>query len=93
MNLVRIRLEYVVTWPNHAGLFVARKKGLYADQDLDVDISWDGFDRGTPAELTARGEFQFASTAWASCSKPGRLITPLLRSPHSTRTSLAASLR
>lgn len=61
MNLVRIRLEYVVTWPNHAGLFVARKKGLYTDQDLDVDISWDGFDRGTPAELTARGEFQFAS--------------------------------
>ena len=61
MDLTRIRLEYVVTWPNHAGLFVARKKGWYQEAGLDVDISWDGFDRGTPAQLAAKGEFQFAS--------------------------------
>ena len=61
MDLTRIRLEYVVTWPNHAGLFVARKKGWYQEAGLDLDISWDGFDRGTPAELAAKGEFQFAS--------------------------------
>ena len=61
MELTRIRMEYVVTWPNHAGLFVARKKGWYQEGGLDVDISWDGFDRGTPAQLAAKGEFQFAS--------------------------------
>ena len=45
MELTRIRMEYVVTWPNHAGLFVARKKGWYQEGGLDVYISWDGFDR------------------------------------------------
>lgn len=59
--LVRMRLEYVTAWPNHAGMFVARKKGFYADRGFDVDIVWDGWDRGTPVDLTVAGEFQFAA--------------------------------
>ncbi|WIY83453.1 ABC transporter substrate-binding protein [Propionimicrobium sp. PCR01-08-3] len=61
MKLTRMRLEYVNPWPNHAGMFIARKKGWYADKGLDVDIVWDGWDRGTPVALANRGEFQFAS--------------------------------
>lgn len=59
MELARMKLEYVVAWPNHAGMFVARKKGFYAENGLDVDIVWNGWDRGTPAELAIAGEYQF----------------------------------
>lgn len=61
MKLVRIRMEYVHPWPNHAGLFTARAQGFYRQAGLDVDIIADGWERGTPAELVARGEYQFAS--------------------------------
>lgn len=61
MSTTRLRLEYVHPWPNHAGLFLARRRGRYAEHGLDVDIISDGVDRGDAAELLARGEYDFAS--------------------------------
>jgi ABC-type nitrate/sulfonate/bicarbonate transport systems, periplasmic components len=61
MSVTRLRLEYVHPWPNHAGLFLARARGLFAQRGLDVDLISDGTDRGDAATLLARGEYDVAS--------------------------------
>lgn len=60
-RLIRTRLEYVHPWPNHAGLFLARREGHFAERGYDVDLISDGWDRGDAAALLARGEYDFAS--------------------------------
>lgn len=57
LRLIRTRLEYVHPWPNHAGFFLARGRGLFAERGLDVDLISDGWDRGDAAALLARGEY------------------------------------
>lgn len=61
MAITRMRLEYVHPWPNHAGLFLARRNGAFARRGLDVDLISDGTDRGDAATLLSRGEYDFAS--------------------------------
>lgn len=61
MSVTRVRLEYVHPWPNHAGLFLARKKGFFAEEGLDVELISDGWDRGDAAALLARNEYHVAS--------------------------------
>lgn len=78
MKLTRMRLEYVNPWPNHAGMFVARHQGWYAEKGLDVDIVWDGWDRGTPVELTIAGEFQFASVRLGELLETRRTKNPFV---------------
>lgn len=61
MSLTRVMLEYVHPWPNHAGLFLARRNGGFARLGLDVDLVSDGYDRGGAPEVLARGECDVAS--------------------------------
>ena len=60
MRRLRAHLEYVHPWPNHIGMFVARAQGWYREAGLDVDLISDGWDRGTPAQLVAAGEYEMA---------------------------------
>ncbi len=61
MPVTRVMLEYVHPWPNHAGLFLARRNGGFARAGLDVDLISDGYDRGGAPEVLARGEYDIAS--------------------------------
>lgn len=61
MPLTRVMLEYVHPWPNHAGLFLARRNGVFARAGLDVDLVSDGYDRGGAPAALARGECDVAS--------------------------------
>ena len=38
MPVTRVMLEYVHPWPNHAGLFLARRNGGFARAGLDVEL-------------------------------------------------------
>lgn len=76
MKVVRLRLEYVVAWPNHVGMFLARHKGWYAEKGLDVDLVWGGWDRGTPIDLVNKGEYQFASARLGDLLETRRSETP-----------------
>lgn len=55
--MLKVRLEYVHPWTNHAGFYLARARGLYAERGLDVDFISGDFYRGDPACLVERGEF------------------------------------
>ena len=61
MPVTRVMLEYVHPWPNHAGLFLARRNGAFARVGLDVDLISDGYDRGGAPGVLARGEYDVAS--------------------------------
>ncbi|OZG67422.1 ABC transporter substrate-binding protein [Bifidobacterium eulemuris] len=58
--MLRVRLEYVHPWTNHAGMYLARERGLYAERGLDVEFTSGDFYRGDPAYLLARGEVDIA---------------------------------
>ncbi|WP_253953834.1 ABC transporter substrate-binding protein [Schaalia sp. 19OD2882] len=77
-TLVRMHLEYVHPWPNHAGLFVARKEGFYAEEGLDVDLVSDGDDRGDAAAKLARGEYDLASVRLGQVVESRGTDTPLI---------------
>ena len=61
MPVTRVMLEYVHPWPNHAGLFLARRNGGFARAGLDVELISDGYDRGGAPAMLARGEYDVAS--------------------------------
>ena len=58
--MLKVRLEYVHPWTNHAGFYLARARGLYAERGLDVDFISGDFYRGDPACLVERGEVDIA---------------------------------
>ncbi|MFT8638512.1 ABC transporter substrate-binding protein [Bifidobacterium sp.] len=58
--MIEVRLEYVHPWTNHAGMYLARKRGLYQRQGMDVEFTSGDFFRGDPAYLLARGECDIA---------------------------------
>lgn len=58
--MLKVRLEYVHPWTNHAGMYLARERGLYTDRGLDVEFTSGDFYRGDPAYLLARGEYDIA---------------------------------
>lgn len=58
--MLRVRLEYAHPWTNHAGMYLARERGLYAAKGLDVEFTSGDFYRGDPAYLLARGEVDIA---------------------------------
>lgn len=58
--MLRVRLEYAHPWTNHAGMYLARAKGLYAERGIDVEFTSGDFYRGDPAYLLARGEVDIA---------------------------------
>ncbi|BAQ30686.1 ABC transporter substrate-binding protein [Bifidobacterium scardovii] len=58
--MLRVRLEYVHPWTNHAGMYLARERGLYAERGIDVEFTSGDFYRGDPAYLLARGEVDIA---------------------------------
>lgn len=58
--MLNVRLEYVHPWTNHAGMYLARERGLYKDKGLDVEFTSGDFFRGDPAYLLARGEYDIA---------------------------------
>ncbi|MCH4249560.1 MAG: ABC transporter substrate-binding protein [Microbacteriaceae bacterium] len=60
MSITRVRLEYVHPWSNHAGLYLARADGLYADRGMDVEFTAGDSFRGDPATLLDRGECDIA---------------------------------
>ena len=58
--MLKVRLEYIHPWTNHAGMYLARERGWYAEHGLDVEFtSGDSF-RGSPAALLSRGEYDVA---------------------------------
>ena len=58
--MLKVRLEYVHPWTNHAGFYLARARGLYAERGLDVDFISGDFYRGDPSCLVERGEVDIA---------------------------------
>lgn len=58
--MLRVRLEYVHPWTNHAGMYVARKRGLFARYGLDVEFISGDTERGDVASLLERGEVDIA---------------------------------
>ncbi|MEK0216421.1 ABC transporter substrate-binding protein [Bifidobacterium mongoliense] len=58
--MLRVRLEYAHPWTNHAGMYLARERGYYADYGMDVEFTSGDFFRGDPAYLLAGGEVDIA---------------------------------
>lgn len=58
--MLNVRLEYVHPWTNHAGMYLARQRGLYRQQGIDPEFTSGDFFRGDPAYLLARGECDIA---------------------------------
>lgn len=58
--MLKVRLEYVHPWTNHAGMYLARERGLYAEKGIDPEFTSGDFFRGDPAYLLARGECDVA---------------------------------
>ena len=58
--MLRVRLEYVHPWTNHAGMYLARKRGLYAQYGLDVEFTSTDTERGDVPECLERGEVDIA---------------------------------
>lgn len=58
--MLNIRFEYIHSWTNHAGFYLARANGDYARHHMDVEFhNGDSF-RGSPAALLSRGECDVA---------------------------------
>ena len=60
MAITRVRLEYVHPWTNHAGFYLARARGGYAERGIDPEFSAGDTFRGDPATLLERGEVDYA---------------------------------
>ncbi|MCI1635391.1 ABC transporter substrate-binding protein [Bifidobacterium sp.] len=58
--MLKVRLEYVHPWTNHAGMYLARAAGLYQEVGIDPEFASGDFFRGDPAYLLARGECDIA---------------------------------
>ncbi|MDY3125911.1 ABC transporter substrate-binding protein [Bifidobacterium mongoliense] len=58
--MLTVRFEYIHSWTNHAGFYMARANGDYARHHMDVVFSNGDSFRGTPAALLARGECEVA---------------------------------
>lgn len=58
--MLKVRFEYVHSWTNHAGMYVARKQGLYQRRGLDVEFTSGDTYRGDVATQLARGEYDIA---------------------------------
>jgi NitT/TauT family transport system substrate-binding protein len=52
-------LEYYYPWPNSAGLYAAREKGLYSRNGLDVDFALFDAGRGDTLTYLAAGDADF----------------------------------
>lgn len=79
--MLRVRLEYAHPWTNHAGMYLARERGYYADYGMDVEFTSGDFFRGDPAYLLA-GER--STSRWCgsiSCCSTSRESPRSSRSP------------
>jgi NitT/TauT family transport system substrate-binding protein len=63
---VTLRLDWIV-WPEHAGYFVAKDKGWYEDEGLNVELR-EGHGSGESVQLVAAGKDTFGT------GNPGALI-------------------
>lgn len=59
MRKTSIQLEYFHPWPNHAGLVIAQRAGLFRDAGLDIEINGRDPFRGSPLDHLVRGEVDF----------------------------------
>ncbi len=59
MSPVRVILGYLYPWPNDAGFFVARDRGWYREEGLDVEICVADHGRGDTLAYLSRGEAAF----------------------------------
>jgi NitT/TauT family transport system substrate-binding protein len=59
-GLVRVGLEFFHPWTNHAGLYLARERGWYADAGVEVDVNGLDHGRGDTVAHLARRDLDLA---------------------------------
>lgn len=59
MSKTSIQLEYFHPWPNHAGLVIAQREGLFRDAGIEIELNGRDPFRGVPLDHLVRGEVDF----------------------------------
>ena len=66
MPVTRVMLEYVHPWPNHAGLFLARRNGgfAHAANTMSPPCAWDTFYSRGPLACLSSPSQRSISVSW-----------------------------